>query len=71
MSRASTNRLIRERNELTRQNGLLLRYVFDYGNANRLCGYGYPQHPNLICGLCGHDDSNGKSCPKAALPKEG
>ena len=52
--------------ELERENSLLARYVFDYGNASHRCAYGYPQARGLICGLCGHDNSDGTPCPRAA-----
>lgn len=59
-------RLRAEVKGLERERDLLLHYCYDYGNANGRCAHGYPQHRGLICGLCGHDDSDGSPCPREA-----
>jgi hypothetical protein len=62
--RGETVSLRSERDRLRRENKLLIHYAYGYGNANHECEYGYPQHPEYICGLCGHDNSYDEPCPK-------
>jgi hypothetical protein len=47
------------------ENNLLSHYIYQaYGNARGKCERGYPQQRGLICGLCGHDPTDGSPCPR-------